>query len=72
MPDFNQEQFLEMCHSELVPRVLNAYLKGDMEVLRAACRDQAYAQLNALIQERTARQVGRRLTRVQHARALAL
>ncbi|KAL1508817.1 hypothetical protein AB1Y20_004912 [Prymnesium parvum] len=57
MPDFNQETFLAYCRAELVPKVINAFLKGDVEVLRAACRDQAYATLNAMVMERKARQM---------------
>jgi len=57
MPEWNQDQFLQMCHEEIVPTVINAYLKGNMEVLRSATRDQAYAQLNALCMEREARQM---------------
>ena len=37
--------------------MIAAYLKGDLAFLRLACRDQAYAQLNALVQERITRQL---------------
>jgi len=57
MPDFNQEEFLQHVGRDVVPRVIAAYLKGDMEILRSACRDQAFAQLNALVQERQAREL---------------
>ena len=32
MPDFNQEEFLQHVGRDVVPRVIAAYLKGDMEV----------------------------------------
>ena len=57
MPDFNQEEFLQMIRKELGPSVIGAYLKGDSDVLRATCREQAYATLQASIVDRQSRQM---------------
>ena len=52
-----QEGFLEEIKEEMGPQVLSAYLKGDMDVLRATCRDQAYATLHASVVDRQTRQL---------------
>jgi len=57
MPDFRQEAFLEHVGASLGPEVISAYLKGDLEVLRANCRDQAYAILSSSVHERQTRQI---------------
>ena len=53
----SQESFLQEIGEEMGPRVIGAYLKGDMDVLRATCRDQAYATLNASVVDRHTRQL---------------
>ena len=45
----------EHIREKMAPDVIGAYLKGDLETLRANCREQAFAQLNALVQERNSR-----------------
>jgi len=57
IPSFSQEGFLEEIKEEMGPLVLSAYLKGDMDVLRATCRDQAYATLHASVVDRQTRQL---------------
>ena len=44
----------------MAPEIIGAYLTGDLELLRANCREQAFAQLNALVQVRA---ISRRLHR---------
>ena len=57
LPTFQQEEFLEHVGEELGPLVIGAYLKGDLDILRAHTRDQAFAILNSSVQERITRQV---------------
>lgn len=57
IPSWKQEEFLEHIRAHMAPQIIGAYLKGDMDVLRKNCREQAFAQLNALVQEREARQL---------------
>lgn len=57
MPDFRQDEFLKHVGEELGPVVIGAYLSGDAELLRANCREQAYATLHASIIDRTSRQL---------------
>ena len=57
MPEFRQEAFLEHISEDLGPEVISAYLKGDLDVLRANCRDQAYAILSSSVHERVTRQI---------------
>lgn len=57
IPDFSQELFLQEISESMGPAVLQSYLKGDSDVLRAKCRDQAYATLQASIVDRTSRQL---------------
>lgn len=37
MPEFDQEDFLQHVGKDVVPRVIDAYLKGDMEVGCPVC-----------------------------------
>lgn len=57
MPDYSQEAFLKMITEEMGPHVLGAYLKGDIEAIRAQTRDQAFATLQASVTDRIARQL---------------
>ena len=56
-PDFVQEDFLQYINDELGPSVIGAYLKGEVEVLQQACREQALATLKASVNERTERKL---------------
>lgn len=54
-PEFSQEQLMKHVSTTLGPNVLGAYLRGDVDVLRSTCREQAYALLHASVMEREAR-----------------
>ena len=56
-PYWRQEAFLTHIHEDLGPEIIGAYLKGDLDVLRANCRDQAYAILSSSVHERQTRQL---------------
>ena len=57
MPEFRQEAFLQHIGESLGPEVIGAYLKDDLDVLRANCRDQAFAILSSAVVERQTRQL---------------
>jgi len=57
VPDFQQDEFLEYISTDLGPKVIGAYLRGDEDVLRANCREQAYAALHASVVDRQTRQL---------------
>ena len=65
LPDFSQEDFLDMIGREMGPEIIGAYLKGDMELIREQCRDQAFATLQASVVDRQTRQL-RMDTRILH------
>lgn len=57
MPEFRQEAFVEHIAENLAPAVVTAYLKGDLDTLRATCREQAYAMLASSVNERITTQL---------------
>nr|KAG5699542.1 hypothetical protein BaRGS_033738 [Batillaria attramentaria] len=44
-PDFNKEQFVRMCEREIIPNVLEAIIRGDLEVLKDWCYEAPYNTL---------------------------
>lgn len=57
MPDYSQDAFLSMISKDMGPKVIGAYLRADMEVIRAQTRDQAFATLQASVTDRITRQL---------------
>lgn len=52
-PSFNSEQFMRDAAEYYIPDVLEATLKGDLELLREWCSEQLYAQLSAVLHAKT-------------------
>lgn len=48
---FDKENFIKICESLIIPTVLEAFLKGDLDILRDWCHDAAYGVLSALIEQ---------------------
>jgi import inner membrane translocase subunit TIM44 len=48
--------FVEHCEGVLIPKVIAAYLKGDLPALRETCTEAAYASLHSNVQARIAQQ----------------
>jgi len=46
-PTFNKDAFLKECEFEIIPTVLEAYLRADSEVLRDWCHDGSFNVLSA-------------------------
>lgn len=53
-PNFRVSEFLSTLETELIPKILGAYLEGDREKLSPNCTQDAYSMLNASIREREA------------------
>ncbi|OSX74342.1 hypothetical protein BU14_0293s0013 [Porphyra umbilicalis] len=53
-PAFEVSAFLAMVEAAMIPQVLDAYLAGDVDVLRGVCTDEAWRMLKASCVERSA------------------
>ncbi|XP_029186085.2 mitochondrial import inner membrane translocase subunit TIM44-like [Acropora millepora] len=58
-PQFNKDSFLKECEFEIIPAVLEAFLRGDLEILKDWCYEPAFNVLAAQIEQ--TRQLGQRL-----------
>ncbi|XP_031564554.1 mitochondrial import inner membrane translocase subunit TIM44-like [Actinia tenebrosa] len=58
-PQFNKDKFLQECEFEIIPAVLEAFLKGNLELLKDWCHEPAYNVLSAQIEQ--IKQVGQKL-----------
>ncbi|KAK3717894.1 hypothetical protein QZH41_014899, partial [Actinostola sp. cb2023] len=58
-PQFNKDKFLQECEFEIIPSVLEAFLKGNLELLKDWCYEPAYNVLAAQIEQ--IKQVGHKL-----------
>lgn len=56
-PDFRISEFLHEVETELVPKILGAYLDGSRDILSKLCTKEAYSMLNASIREREAESI---------------
>ncbi|XP_033108796.1 mitochondrial import inner membrane translocase subunit TIM44-like [Anneissia japonica] len=50
-PSFSKEKFLNMCEEEIIPNVLEAMIRGDLEILKDWCYEAPYSQLATPIQQ---------------------
>ncbi|KAK7012044.1 mitochondrial import inner membrane translocase subunit TIM44 [Biomphalaria glabrata] len=44
-PNFNKEQFLRLCEKEIIPNILEAMVRGDLEILKDWCFEAPYNTL---------------------------
>lgn len=51
-PEFDMEKFLQKMEATYIPRVLDAFLCGKMDVVKSTCRGQALMTLTMVIEER--------------------
>ncbi|RUS21514.1 hypothetical protein BC937DRAFT_92448 [Endogone sp. FLAS-F59071] len=49
-PRFNMERFLREAREYIIPELMDAYLKGDSEILREWCSEASYNVLTAVLQ----------------------
>lgn len=50
-PDFNKENFVRMCEKEIIPNVLEAIIRGDLEVLQDWCHEAPFNTLGHPIRQ---------------------
>ncbi|XP_022096243.1 mitochondrial import inner membrane translocase subunit TIM44-like [Acanthaster planci] len=50
-PHFSKQEFLYLCEHEIIPNVLEAMIRGDLEVLKDWCYEAPYSQLATPIKQ---------------------
>ncbi|KAJ8371573.1 hypothetical protein AAFF_G00307210 [Aldrovandia affinis] len=50
-PNFDKESFLKQCERDIIPNVLEAMIRGELEVLKDWCYEATYSQLAHPIQQ---------------------
>jgi import inner membrane translocase subunit TIM44 len=50
--NFDKEQFIEHCRFEIIPTVLEAYVRGDLELLKDWCHEAAFNVIAAVVKQR--------------------
>lgn len=50
-PTFNKEKFLKMCEQEMIPNILEAMIRGDLEILKDWCYEAPFNQLATPIKQ---------------------
>jgi len=50
-PHFNKDKFIKECEFEIIPTVLEAYLRGDVDVLQDWCHEGAFNVLSTQIKQ---------------------
>lgn len=53
-PNFNKDKFIQECEFEIIPTVLEAYLRGDIECLEDWCHEGAFSVLSSHIKQNQA------------------
>uniref|UniRef100_A0A8C9W6X5 Mitochondrial import inner membrane translocase subunit TIM44 n=1 Tax=Scleropages formosus TaxID=113540 RepID=A0A8C9W6X5_SCLFO len=50
-PNFDKDSFLKQCERDIIPNILEAMIRGDLEVLKDWCYEATYSQLAHPIQQ---------------------
>ncbi|XP_029285577.1 mitochondrial import inner membrane translocase subunit TIM44 isoform X1 [Cottoperca gobio] len=50
-PSFDKDSFLKQCERDIIPNVLEAMIRGELEVLKDWCYEATYSQLSQSIQQ---------------------
>ncbi|KHN87159.1 putative mitochondrial import inner membrane translocase subunit tim-44 [Toxocara canis] len=50
-PKFDKVEWLRFCEREVIPNVLEAFIRGDLKVLKDWCHERAYNALAAVVKE---------------------
>ncbi|MFH4980718.1 hypothetical protein AB6A40_007427 [Gnathostoma spinigerum] len=50
-PDFDKIKWLKFCEREVIPNVLEAFIRGDLKVLKDWCYERAYVMLSTIVKE---------------------
>ncbi|KAH7723893.1 Protein T09B4.9 [Aphelenchoides avenae] len=50
-PNFDKVEWLRFCEKEIIPNILEAFIRGDLEVLEDWCHEKAFGVLSQLVKE---------------------
>uniref|UniRef100_A0A915PVB3 Palmitoyltransferase n=1 Tax=Setaria digitata TaxID=48799 RepID=A0A915PVB3_9BILA len=50
-PNFDKNEWLRFCEKEIIPNVLEAFIRGDLKILKDWCHERAYNILSAIVNE---------------------
>ncbi|XGW25167.1 hypothetical protein V3C99_006518 [Haemonchus contortus] len=50
-PSFDKAEWLRFCEKEVIPNVLEAFIRGDLEVLQDWCHERAFVAMSTVIKE---------------------
>ncbi|XP_065201735.1 mitochondrial import inner membrane translocase subunit TIM44 [Planococcus citri] len=50
-PNFDKEEFLKLCERDIIPNVLEAIVRGDLEILKDWCHEAPYNVISAPLKE---------------------
>lgn len=50
-PDFSKEAFLKKCENDIIPNILEAMVRGELEILKDWCHEGPYNILSAPIKQ---------------------
>ena len=50
-PHFTMENFIQQCQHDIIPNVLEAFLRGNLEVLKTWCHEAAFNVLSAYFKQ---------------------
>ncbi|VIO97051.1 Tim44-like domain containing protein [Brugia malayi] len=50
-PNFEKNEWLRFCEKEIIPNVLEAFIRGDLKILKDWCYERAYNILSATVNE---------------------
>lgn len=56
-PDFDKAEFLKMCEKDIIPNILEAMIRGDLEILKDWCYEAPFNVLSTPIKQAIARRL---------------
>ncbi|CCD71993.1 putative mitochondrial import inner membrane translocase subunit tin-44 [Caenorhabditis elegans] len=49
--NFDKQEWLRFCETKIIPNILEAFIRFDLEVLQSWCHERAYTQLSTVVKE---------------------
>lgn len=56
-PDFDKAEFLKMCEKDIIPNILEAMIRGDLEILKDWCYEAPFNVISAPIKQAIAKRL---------------
>lgn len=50
-PNFDKIEWLRFCEKEVIPNILEAFIRGDLKILEDWCHERAFIMLSAVVKE---------------------